>query len=58
MKSDINQTLPIKRLVDGLSQGADQVMSASNQVSASSHILAEGASEQAASIEETFSALE
>jgi methyl-accepting chemotaxis protein len=51
-------TRPIRLVVDGLSEGADQVASAAGQVSGSSQQLAEGASEQAASIEETSSSLE
>jgi methyl-accepting chemotaxis protein len=51
-------TRPISRVVWGLSEGADQVSSASAQVAISSQQLAEGASEQAASIEETSSSLE
>jgi methyl-accepting chemotaxis protein len=49
---------PIKRIIEGLNEGSDQVASASGQVSAASQSLAEGASEQAASIEETSSSLE
>ncbi len=49
---------PIRRIVGGLNEGADQVANASSQVSASSQSLAEGASEQAASIEETSASLE
>jgi methyl-accepting chemotaxis protein len=41
-----------------LNDGANQIASASSQVSASSQTLAEGASEQAASIEETSASLE
>ena len=48
----------IGRVVDGLTEGADQVASASAQVASSSQELAEGASEQAAAIEETSSSLE
>jgi len=48
----------IGRVVDGLTEGADQVVSASAQVASASQELAEGASEQAASIEETSSSLE
>jgi methyl-accepting chemotaxis protein len=51
-------TGPIGRVVEGLTEGADQVSSASAQLASSSHELAEGASEQAASIEETSSSLE
>jgi methyl-accepting chemotaxis protein len=49
---------PIGRVVDGLYDGADQVASASAEVSASSQTLAEGASQQAAALEETSSSLE
>lgn len=51
-------TKPINRIIEGLSDGGNQVASASGQVSSSSQSLAEGASEQAASIEETSSSLE
>ncbi len=51
-------TKPIHRIAYGLMEGADQVATASSEVSTSSQNLAEGASEQAASIEETSSALE
>lgn len=46
------------RIIKGLREVAEQVASASVEVSAYSHSLAEGASEQAASIEETSSSLE
>jgi len=49
---------PIQRIAGGLTEGADQVSSASSHVASSSQSLAEGASEQAASIEETSSSLE
>ncbi|SMC22961.1 hemerythrin-like metal-binding domain protein [Desulfacinum hydrothermale DSM 13146] len=49
---------PIVQVVEGLSEGADQVAGASEQVSESSQELADGASQQAASLEETSSALE
>ncbi len=51
-------TGPIRRIIKGLSDGSDQVASASHQVSSGSQSLAEGAAEQAASIEETSSSLE
>src|SRR5208337_2738341 len=51
-------TGPIGRVVEGLTEGADQVASGSAQVASASQELAEGASEQAASIEETSSSLE
>jgi methyl-accepting chemotaxis protein len=49
---------PIKRLINALTMGSDQVASASTQVSAASQSLAEGATEQAAGLEETSSSLE
>ncbi|ACV69655.1 methyl-accepting chemotaxis protein [Desulfohalobium retbaense] len=49
---------PIKRIVAGLSSGAEQTASASTQVSSSSQSIAEGANEQASSLEETSSSLE
>ncbi len=49
---------PIKRIVEGLNEGAAQMIFASNQLHSSSQQLAEGASEQAASIEQTSSSLE
>jgi methyl-accepting chemotaxis protein len=51
-------TRPINRIIVGLSDGGEQVSSASGQVSTASQQLAEGATEQAASLEETSSALE
>jgi methyl-accepting chemotaxis protein len=51
-------TLPINRIIAGLTAGAEQVSSASNQVASASQQLAEGASEQAANLEETSSSLE
>lgn len=49
---------PLQRVIAGLSQGAEQVAAASDQVSSSSQSLAENASKQAAGIEETTSSLE
>ncbi|MEW6386568.1 MAG: methyl-accepting chemotaxis protein [Thermodesulfobacteriota bacterium] len=49
---------PLKRLIQDLAEGAEQVTSASTQVSAASQSLAQGASEQAASLQETTSAIE
>ncbi len=49
---------PIKRIIDSLTAGAEQVAAASGQVSAASQSLAEGATEQAAGLEETSSSLE
>jgi len=51
-------TRPIKRIIEGLNEGSEQVASAAGQVSSASQSLAEGSSEQAASIEETSSSLE
>ena len=51
-------TKPINRVIEGLTEGSDQVASASAQVSSASQSLAEGSSEQAASLEETSSSLE
>jgi methyl-accepting chemotaxis protein len=48
----------MKKVVEGLTSGADQVKSAAGQLSETSQQMAEGASEQAASIEETSSSLE
>ena len=50
-------TRPVNRIIDGLNTGSDQVAAASTEVS-SSQSLAEGASEQAASLEQTTSAME
>jgi methyl-accepting chemotaxis protein len=51
-------TKPINRIIDDLTNGAEQVAAASGQVSSSSQSAAQGASEQASSLEETSSALE
>ncbi len=51
-------TKPISQVVEGLTEGAQQVAAASNQLSATSQQLAEGNAEQASSIEETSSTLE
>jgi methyl-accepting chemotaxis protein len=51
-------TGPLKRVIIGLNSGADQVATASGQMSSSSQSLASGCSEQAASIEETSASLE
>jgi methyl-accepting chemotaxis protein len=51
-------TGPIRRVIQGLTIGADQTAEASGQVSSASQGLAEGASEAAASIEETSSSIE
>lgn len=51
-------TKPIKSVIEGLTESAEQVASGSIQVSSASQQLAEGASEQAASIEETSASLE
>ena len=51
-------TKPVARVADVLATGAQATGSAAGQVSASSQSLAQGASEQAAALEETTSALE
>ena len=51
-------TLPINRIVEGLSEGASQVATAAGQVASASQHLAEGTSIQASSMEETSSSLE
>ncbi len=51
-------TGPLNRIIAGLTEGSEQVASASGQVSAASQSLAEGATEQAAGLEETSSSLE
>ena len=48
----------LKVITEKLSQGADQVASASVQVSSSSQSLAQGSSEQASSLEETSASME
>jgi len=51
-------TRPIKRVIDGLGQGAEEVQSAAGQVASAGQSLAEGTSEQASALEETSSSLE
>ena len=51
-------TGPLRRVIDGLTSGADQTASAANQVAQSSQAMAEGASQQASSLEETSASLE
>lgn len=51
-------TGPVKKVIDGLTEGAEQVTAAAGQVSSASQQLAEGASEQASSLEEVSSTLE
>jgi methyl-accepting chemotaxis protein len=51
-------TVPVNRVVAGLSEASDQVASASSQVSAASQSLAEGSSEQASALEETSASIE
>jgi methyl-accepting chemotaxis protein len=48
----------LMRVVEGITQGADQVASASRQVSEASQILACGAADQVAAIEKTSASLE
>ncbi len=54
----IGITRPVSRVVAGLKDGAEQVVSAASQVAATSQHLAEGTTEQASTLEETSSALE
>ena len=51
-------TKPINAVIEGLGDGAEQIVTASSQVASASQSLAEGTSEQAASLEETSSTLE
>ena len=51
-------TRPVMRVIQRLNGGAAQTVNSAGQVSASSQVLAEGASEQAAAIEEASSSLE
>jgi len=51
-------TRPIGRIAGGLNEGAEQVASASNQVSSSSQVLAEKASEQARYVSEAVASAE
>ncbi len=51
-------TRPIKRVIEGLGQGAEEVQSAAGQVASAGQNLAEGTSEQASALEETSSSLE
>ncbi|MBN2809006.1 MAG: methyl-accepting chemotaxis protein [Deltaproteobacteria bacterium] len=48
----------LKRVIDGLSSGSDQVAAAAGQVSSASQSLAEGSSQQAASLEESSASVE
>jgi methyl-accepting chemotaxis protein len=51
-------TKPINLIISALSEGANEVDTASRELSVSSNTLAEGATENAASLEETSAALE
>jgi methyl-accepting chemotaxis protein len=51
-------TKPVNQVIDGLTQGSEQVSSAAAEVSNASQQLASGASQQAASLEETSASLE
>ena len=51
-------TRPIRRIINAMNEGSDQVASASQQVASASQSLASGSSQQAASIEETSSSME
>lgn len=54
----VSITKPVRNVIAGLGEGANQVAAAASQVASASQSLAEGASEQAASLEETSSSLE
>ena len=54
----VSITRPINRVASNLSEGAEQVATASDEVASSSQHLAEGASRQASSLEEVSSSLE
>lgn len=54
----ISITRPIGRIIGSLTSGADHMASASSDVAAHSHQTSEGASEQAAALEEVSSSLE
>lgn len=51
-------TRPLNRVIQGLSNGADQVKDSSEQVSSSSRSMADGSSDQSASIEQTSASME
>jgi methyl-accepting chemotaxis protein len=51
-------TRPLKNVMNGLGEGADQLTQASDQINATSQTMAQGATEQAAAIEETAASLE
>jgi len=51
-------TQSLNKVINGLSEGAEQVIAASGQISSATQSMAEGSTEQAASIEETSSSLE
>ncbi|MDR2724758.1 MAG: methyl-accepting chemotaxis protein [Candidatus Adiutrix sp.] len=51
-------TIPVNRIIDALSESAREVDEASAQLTGSSNTLAEGATKNAASLEETSAALE
>jgi methyl-accepting chemotaxis protein len=49
---------PLKKVIHGLSEGAETLSSAASQVASASQALAQGASEQASGLEETSSSIE
>ena len=53
-----NVVNPLRRALNGLSDGAQQVTAASGQVSVAAQSLSQGATEQAASLEETSASME
>lgn len=50
--------LPIRKVIEGLTEASDQVSSAANEVSSASQTLADGSAQQAAAMEETSASLE
>ncbi len=51
-------TCPLRRIIEAMRTGAEQVAAASNQVAQTSQSMAQGASEQASNLEETSASLE
>ena len=49
---------PVRRVAEGLSEGADQIFTTAEQLSHSSHQVADGSTDQAAAIEETSASLD
>ena len=51
-------TLPLKKAINGLTDGADHISAASGEVAGAAQQLAEGATEQAAALEQTSASME